>query len=71
MQNVLAEHEMFEKFGGGKTSKQEQVVKIISCQADKIDQFRQAFTYLQCSHRAAMKDHLICTCLKFNISTTI
>ena len=42
MQNVLAEHEMFEKFGGGEMSKQGQAVKTISCQASDVGQFRQA-----------------------------
>ena len=43
MQNVLAKHEMFENFGGGETSKQGQAVETISCQANNVGQFRQAF----------------------------
>ena len=43
VQNVLAEHEMFEKFGGGETSKQAHAVEAISCQANNVGQFRQAF----------------------------
>ena len=43
MQNVLAEHEMFEKFSGGEMSKQGQAVETISCQANDVGQFRQAF----------------------------
>ena len=43
MQNVLAEHEMLEKFGGGKANKQGQAVETISCQANNVGQFRQAF----------------------------
>ena len=42
MQNVLAEHEMSDRFGGGETSKQGQAVKTISCQANSVGQFRQA-----------------------------
>ena len=43
--NVLAEYEMFDKFGGGKMSKQGQarVVKTISCHANNAGQFRQVF----------------------------
>ena len=33
---------MFEKFGGGKISKQGQGVETISCQANNVSQFRQA-----------------------------
>ena len=40
---MLAEHEMFEKFGGGETSKQGQAAETISCQANNVGQFRQAF----------------------------
>ena len=43
VQNVLAEHEMFEKFGGGETSKHGHAVETISCQANNVGQFRQAF----------------------------
>ena len=39
---MLDEHEMFEKFGGGETSKQGQVVEFISCQENNVSQFRQA-----------------------------
>ena len=46
MQNVLVKHEMFENFGGGETSKQEQAVETISCQANNVGQFRQAFNYM-------------------------
>ena len=46
LQNVLAKHERFEKFGGGETSKQGQDVEIVSCQANNVDQFRQAFTHV-------------------------
>ena len=42
-QNVLAEHEMFEKFGGGETNKQGQAAETIRCQANNAGQFRQAF----------------------------
>ena len=42
MQNVLVEHEMFDKFGGGETSKQGQTVETISCQVNNVEQFRQA-----------------------------
>ena len=38
MQNVLDEHEMFEKFGGGETSKQRQAVETISCKANNVSQ---------------------------------
>ena len=44
MQNVLAKHEMFEEIGGGETSKQGQEVESVSCQANNVGQFRQAFT---------------------------
>ena len=44
VQNVLSEHEMFEKFGGGETSKQGQAVETISCQANSVGQFRQALS---------------------------
>ena len=43
VQNVLAKHEMFKKFGGGETSNQGQAVETISCQANNAGQFRQAF----------------------------
>ena len=39
---MLAEHEMFEKFGGGETSKQGQAVETISCHLNNAGQFRQA-----------------------------
>ena len=39
---MLAEHEMFEKFGGGETSKQGQAVETSSCQTNNVGQFRQA-----------------------------
>ena len=39
---MLAKHEMFEKFGGGETSKQGRDVETISCQANNVGQFRQA-----------------------------
>ena len=39
---MLDEHKMFEKFGGGETSKQGQAVETISCQANNVSQFRQA-----------------------------
>ena len=42
VQNVLAKHEMFEKSGGGETSKQGQAVETIACQASSAGQFRQA-----------------------------
>ena len=42
MQNVLAEHEMFDKFGGGEMNKQGQAVETISCQANYVSQFHQA-----------------------------
>ena len=42
VQNVLAEHEIFEKFGGGETSKQEQAVETISCKVNNVGQFHQA-----------------------------
>ena len=41
---MLAEYEMFEKFGGGETSKQGHAVETISCQANNVGQFRQAFS---------------------------
>ena len=41
---MLAEHEMFEKFGGGETKKQGQAVETVSCQASNVCQFRQALT---------------------------
>ena len=44
VQNVLAKHEMFKKFGGGETSMQGHAVEIISCQASSVGQLRQAFT---------------------------
>ena len=40
VQNVLAEHEMFDKLGGGETSKQGQAVETTSCQANSVGQFR-------------------------------
>ena len=43
VQNVPAEHEMFEKFGAGETGKQGQAVETISCQANIAGQYRQAF----------------------------
>ena len=46
VQNVLAEHELFDKFGGGETSKQGQAVETISCQANTVGQFRRAFTHM-------------------------
>ena len=46
-QNVLAENEMFENFGGGETSKQGQAAETISCQANNVAQFRQAFTLIR------------------------
>ena len=39
---MLDEHKMFEKFGGGETSKQGQAVETISCQANNVSQFRRA-----------------------------
>ena len=42
MQNVPDEHEIFEKFGGVKTSKQGQTVETISRQANNVSQFRHA-----------------------------
>ena len=39
---MLDEHKMFEKFGGGETSKQGQAVETMSCQANNVSQFRQA-----------------------------
>ena len=42
MQNMLDEHNMFEKFGGGETSKQGQAVEAILCQANNVSQFCQA-----------------------------
>ena len=46
VQNVLAKHEIFEKFGGGETSKQGHAVETISRQANNVGQFRQALTFL-------------------------
>ena len=50
---------MFDKFGGGETSKQRQAVETISCQAKNVGQFRQAFSetreawpYSTCIERA-------------------
>ena len=40
---MLAEHEMFERFGGGETSKQGQAVETSSCQTNNVGHFRQAF----------------------------
>ena len=42
---MLAEHEMFEQSGGGETSEQGQAVEAISCQANNVGQYRQAFTF--------------------------
>ena len=39
---MLDKHIMFEKFGGGETSKQGQAVETISCQENNVSQFRQA-----------------------------
>ena len=39
---MFAEHEMFEKFGGGETSKQGQAAETISCQVHSVGQFRHA-----------------------------
>ena len=44
MQNVLAKYEMFEEIGGGETSKLGQEVESVSCQANNVGQFRQAFS---------------------------
>ena len=44
---MLAEHEMFEKFGGGETSKQGQAAETISCQANNVRQFCQAFILIR------------------------
>ena len=38
---MLDEHKMFEKFGGGETSKKGQAVEI-SCETNNVSQFRQA-----------------------------
>ena len=46
---MLSEHEMFEKFDGGETSKQGQAVETISCQANNVGQFRQALKKLECN----------------------
>ena len=46
---MLSEHEMLEKFDGGKTSKQGQAVETISCQANSVGQFRQALKKLECN----------------------
>ena len=43
VQNVLAKHEMCEKFGGGETSKQGHAVETSSCQANNVGQFHHAF----------------------------
>ena len=45
VQNVLAKHEMLEEVGGGETSKQGQEVQSVSCQANNVGQFRQAFRH--------------------------
>ena len=61
MQNVLAKHEMFEEIGGGETSKQGQEVKSVSCQANNVGQFRQAFRdYLFIISISFLGVHLIC-----------
>ena len=39
---MLDEHKMFDRFGGGETSKQGQAVETVSCQANNVSQFRQA-----------------------------
>ena len=41
---MLAKHEMFEEICGGETSKQGQEVESVSCQANDVGQYRQAFT---------------------------
>ena len=48
MQNVLAKYEMFEETGSGETSKQGQEVDSVSCQANNVGQFRQAFKESLC-----------------------
>ena len=49
MQNVLVEHEMFEKFGGGEMSKQGQAVfETILCQAHSAGRYCQAFSKKKC-----------------------
>ena len=42
MQNVLVEHEMFEQFGGGETSRQGQAIETSSCRTNNVGQFRRA-----------------------------
>ena len=44
LNHLLAKHEMFEKFGGGETSKKGQAVGTISCQASNVGQFCQALS---------------------------
>ena len=44
---MLVKHEMFEEFGGGETSKQGQAVETISCQANNVGQFRQAYKQIK------------------------
>ena len=46
---MLSEHEMFEKFDGGETSKQGQAVETISCQVNSVGQFRQALKKFECN----------------------
>ena len=42
---MLAEHEMFEKFGDWETSKQGQTAETNSCQANNVGKFRKSFIY--------------------------
>ena len=45
MQNVLSKHGMFERFGGGETSKQGHAVETISSQANNVGQFTRPLIY--------------------------
>ena len=60
VQNVRAEHEMFGKFSGGETNKQEQAVETTSCQANNVGQFRQALSKVIRKHRKLDRNHPNC-----------
>ena len=60
MQNVIAKHEMYEEIGGGETSKQGQEVESVSCQANNVGQFRQAFRLLGHLDTVMSYNNIIC-----------
>ena len=61
---MLPEHEMFDKFGGGETSKQGQAVETISCQANNVGQFLQALS-------SVFNEYVACVIDWANVLTTL